>query len=129
MVIPHLGGALTLGGRDSKIHVTDYPVGAVSLTYCTAEVFTWQKFENRTVVVLYGAMGESHEFLVNRTSNEFYLPGAVASKEVNWKTEAHLLYAQWTTGRYRQFVRIGSLYIYMVGKFPGCSGMVEDASR
>lgn len=41
VTIPQLGSVLTLNGRDSKFHVTDYDVGEFSLLYCTAEIFTW----------------------------------------------------------------------------------------
>ena len=39
--IPQLSSALTLNGRDSKIHVTDYDVGGFPLLYSSAEIFTW----------------------------------------------------------------------------------------
>ena len=39
--IPQLSSTLTLNGRDSKIHVTDYDVGAFNLLYSSAEIFTW----------------------------------------------------------------------------------------
>lgn len=41
LAIPQLGGKLTLNGRDSKIHVTDYDVGGTNLLYSSAEIFTW----------------------------------------------------------------------------------------
>ena len=39
--IPQQSSALTLNGRDSKIHVTDYDVGGINLLYSSAEIFTW----------------------------------------------------------------------------------------
>ena len=40
--IPQLSSYLTLNGRDSKIHVTDYELGGpVGLLYSTPEIFTW----------------------------------------------------------------------------------------
>lgn len=39
--IPQLSPTLTLNGRDSKIHVTDYDVGGINILYCSAEIFTW----------------------------------------------------------------------------------------
>jgi beta-galactosidase len=37
--IPHIGsGSLTLHGRDSKIHVTDYKVAGINVLYFTAEI-------------------------------------------------------------------------------------------
>ena len=44
---------MALCGRDSRIHVTDYPIGEYSLLHFTAEVFTWQSYEDRTVAVVY----------------------------------------------------------------------------
>jgi hypothetical protein len=63
-VIQQLGGGLTLSGRDSKWHVTDYNLGDITLLYSTAEIFTWQKFEQKTVLVVYGGAGELHELAV-----------------------------------------------------------------
>lgn len=40
ITVPQLGGELMLHGRDSKVFVTDYDVGGVSMLYSTAEVFT-----------------------------------------------------------------------------------------
>ena len=39
--IPQLSLSLTLNGRDSKIHVTDYEIGRATLLYSSAEIFTW----------------------------------------------------------------------------------------
>jgi len=39
LTIPQLGGTLTLSGRDSKWHVTDYSVGNITLLYSAAEIF------------------------------------------------------------------------------------------
>lgn len=41
LTIPQLSRELTLNGRDSKIHVTDYNVGEYTLLYSSAEIFTW----------------------------------------------------------------------------------------
>lgn len=42
--IPQLSPTLTLNGRDSKVHVTDYDVGGTNMLYSSAEIFTW--YEN-----------------------------------------------------------------------------------
>ena len=62
--IPQLGGHLSLNGRDSKIHVTDYDIGGINLIYSTAEVLTWKKSGSKSVLVLYGGYNEKHEFAV-----------------------------------------------------------------
>ena len=62
VTIPQLNGAsLTLNGRDSKIHVTDFDVGGTNLIYSSGEVFTWQKDGSRTTLLLFGGEGETHE--------------------------------------------------------------------
>ena len=44
MNIPQVSSTLTLNGRDSKIHVTDYDVGGYVLLYSSAEILTWCAF-------------------------------------------------------------------------------------
>ena len=39
--IPRLSETLTINGRDSKIHITDYDIGGINMVYSTAEIFTW----------------------------------------------------------------------------------------
>ncbi|KAK6955635.1 hypothetical protein Daesc_003277 [Daldinia eschscholtzii] len=67
VTIPQLGGALILHGRDSKIMVSDYPVGAFSLIYSSAEIFGWRRYKSRTVLLLYGDISETHEFAIPRS--------------------------------------------------------------
>lgn len=62
LTLPQTGGQFSLNGRDSKFHVVDYDVGGINLIYSTAEVFTWKKSSERTVLVLYGGENELHEF-------------------------------------------------------------------
>lgn len=59
-----LSDHLTLDGRDSKVHVVDCDLGGTNLLYSSAEVFTWQKYSDNTILVLYGGEGETHEFAV-----------------------------------------------------------------
>lgn len=109
---PQLGGSLTLNGRDSKIHVTDYPVGDSTLLYSTAEVFTWQVFDDKTVLVVYGGLNELHELAVVGASNGTLVEGnGVTIKQTNSS-----VVAQWQTTTNRSIVKIGNLYIYILGK-------------
>ena len=62
--LTQLADHLTLDGRDSKVHIVDYDLDGVNLLYSSAEVFTWQKYADRTVLVLYGGETETHEFAV-----------------------------------------------------------------
>ncbi|CAI6090445.1 unnamed protein product [Clonostachys chloroleuca] len=62
--IPQLGDSLIMNRRDSKIHASDYPVGDKKLIYSSAEVFTWKKYDDKTVLVLYGGPNEYHEVAI-----------------------------------------------------------------
>ncbi len=57
--IPQLGGTLTLNGRDSKIHVTDYDVGGINLIYSSADIYTHGKTGDRRVLLVYGLEGRN----------------------------------------------------------------------
>ncbi|KAL4926586.1 glycoside hydrolase family 35 protein [Aspergillus undulatus] len=93
--IPQLGGSLTLSGRDSKFHVTDYDVGGLSLLYSTAEIFSWQRTRDKTVLLLYGGEGEDHEFAVpahvgmplNAQSNGVVVKKVGGAIVVKWQVE------------------------------------------
>lgn len=110
--IPTLGGSLTLNGRDSKVHVTDYDVGGINLLYSTAEVFTWKKFVSKTVLILYGGPGELHEAAITSTS----LLVTIEGSGVIAKTTNGTVTIQWTTTATRRIVQLGTLYIYILGK-------------
>ncbi|KAK3935692.1 glycoside hydrolase [Diplogelasinospora grovesii] len=113
LAIPQLGGTLTLTRRDSKIHVTDYPVGDSRLIYSTAEIFTWQKFSDRTVLVVYGGPGETHEMAIDASSAAVKTAGSgVTIKEVG---DTYLV-AQWQTSTERRVVQIGDLHVYIVDR-------------
>src|SRR5690242_12890697 len=79
ITVPQVNGtSLTLNGRDSKIHVSDYDVGGATLVYSTAEIFTWPKYDDKTVLVVYGGSGEAHELALAVTGLEV-LEGDVKS--------------------------------------------------
>lgn len=113
--VPQLGGSLTLNGRDSKVHVTDYPLGDSKLLYSTAEIFTWQKFENKTVLVVYGGPNELHELAVVGTSTGSLIDGdGVTIQQSNSSVTI-----QWETSATRKIIQVGDLYIYALGTSPG----------
>ncbi|KAF1837258.1 hypothetical protein BDW02DRAFT_519504, partial [Decorospora gaudefroyi] len=65
ITVPQMNGtSLTLNGRDSKVHVSNYDLGGETLVYSTAEIFTWHKYEDRTILVVYGGAGETHELVL-----------------------------------------------------------------
>lgn len=118
LAVPQTGGALTLSGRDSKVHVVDYPVGAAhTLLYSTAEVLTWQAGPAATVLVLYAGPGEAHEFAVKgrlRRLRRLEGDGAYALRTV---ADAALA-VRWEASPRRQVVAVGDLVVYLLGE-PG----------
>lgn len=121
--IPQLGGRLVLNRRDSKIHVSDYPVGDEHLIYSSAEVFTWKKYEDKTVLVLYGGPNEHHEIAVetrsgrNNKAVDFETQGE--DVEINQAQDGYTIIS-WDISSDpddRKVVRVnGNFYIYLLSE-------------
>jgi beta-galactosidase GanA len=60
--------AITLAGRDSKILVANYRLGAQQLQYSTSEIMTSQQIGGRDVALLYGRSGEPGETVLRYPS-------------------------------------------------------------
>jgi len=116
ITVPQLGNtSLTLNGRDSKVHVSNYDLGGQGLTYSTAEIFTWHKYADKTVLVVYGGPGETHELAFSVTGLQV-LEGEVKSlgsrgySVLNFKADGT-----------RKVARIGVsapfIYVYMLGQY------------
>jgi hypothetical protein len=55
--------------------------------YSTAEIFTWKQFEDKTVLVVYGGLGEPHELAVLGSSSAQTVKGSgVNTKTTNGMT-------------------------------------------
>ena len=111
--IPQLGGMLTLNGRDSKIHVTDYPVGDKTLLYSTAEVFTWKEFSAKTVLILYGEPNELHEVAVKGS----FMAATVEGAALSFRNMNDTVIFQFQPSTSRQVAQIGNLEIYLLGMY------------
>jgi beta-galactosidase len=113
ITIPQLGGTLSIHGRDSKIHVTDYPAGDYNILYSSAEIFTWKKHGDRTTLVVYGGPNERHELAVSNTSGATAVEGfGIKFSNRNKNTILH-----WESKPDRRVVRIGSnLYIVILDR-------------
>ena len=123
--IPQLGGTLTLSGRDSKWHVTDYDLGGSTLLYSTAEIFTWKKFEQNTVVVVYGGPGELHELAVVSSSPATTVEGTgVTTKSTNGTTILN-----WQTSSTRRVVQVGNVLVYILDRNSAYNYWVPDFVR
>ncbi|KAG7432303.1 putative beta-galactosidase A [Fusarium oxysporum f. sp. raphani] len=103
--VPRLGGQLTLNGRDSKIHVVDYPVGNANLVYSTAEVMAWRRFKSRTVLILYGGDSKTHEFAVE---HEHECPESSGGNRFRCRSIDSLLTINWDVQPEGQALRFSS---------------------
>lgn len=112
--IPQLGGSLTLNGRDSKIHVTDYDVAGTNLLYSTAEVFTWKQAGGKKILVLYGGPGEHHEFAVSTNGGASVVEGPSAG--VTSKQMSNTVVVGWDTSSTRRIVKVGDLEVLLLGE-------------
>ena len=113
VTIPQLNGAsLTLNGRDSKIHVTDFDVGGTNLIYSTGEVFTWQKDGSRTTLVLFGGEGETHELALPSSVGSCSATGSSIQQETSGSANV----VQWDVSPSEQslYCQSADLMIYLV---------------
>lgn len=61
MTVPQAVPAITLGGRQSKVIVTDYSFGSSLVLYSTAQILFAGKIGHRDVLFLYGDSNQDHE--------------------------------------------------------------------
>ncbi|CRG86364.1 hypothetical protein PISL3812_03370 [Talaromyces islandicus] len=112
VTIPQIRGSLKLNGRDSKIHVTDYDIGGVTLLYSSAEIFTSVKGPaSPRVLVLYGGEGETHEVSFPLG---LYKPVLIEGPELIIKKHEPMWILHWDVTTARRIVRIGDLQIHLV---------------
>ncbi|KAL9089996.1 MAG: hypothetical protein Q9165_005525 [Trypethelium subeluteriae] len=122
ITIPQLQGTLTLNGRDSKIHVTDYDLGGANLLYSSAEIFTWKKDASKTVLVVYGGPDEQHEVAVQNGGNATVIEGdGVTTQTANGSTILN-----WEVSPTRRVVQLGSLYVYILDRYSAYNYWVLD---
>ena len=125
LTIPQLSGSLTLSGRDSKWHVTDYDLGGTTLLYSTAEIFTWKDFGQKTALIVYGGPGELHELAVVTKSSAKVVEGTgVTTKSTNGTTILN-----WQTSSTRRVVQVGSLFVYILDRNSAYNYWVPDFVR
>ncbi|KAJ6109649.1 Glycoside hydrolase family 35 [Penicillium sp. IBT 16267x] len=112
VTIPQLGGSLTLYGRDSKFHVTDYDLGGINLIYSSAEILTWTRGAGSAhVLILYGGAGEKHEFALARHLGN---PTVIEGSGITIRLKGSISVIQWEVKPNRRIVRIGDLEVYLL---------------
>lgn len=114
LTIPQLGGEMSLVGRDSKFHVTDYDIDGINLLYSTAEIFTWRKFDTGHVLVVYGGPGETHELSIVSGGKATVVEGNKDQVRFSMRSESTVV--QYTAGVNRVIVKLSNgLYIHLLG--------------
>jgi len=112
ITIPQLSQALTLNGRDSKVSVTDYELAANTLLYSTSDLFTWQSYSPKTVLILYGRPNETHEAAFLDCNSGKLLEGS----GVQFYNQDGYLIVNWDVTPTRKVVQIGgNLFVYLLG--------------
>ncbi|GFF73252.1 hypothetical protein IFM47457_03346 [Aspergillus lentulus] len=110
--VPTLGGSLVLHGRDSKVHVTDYEIGDMSLIYSSAEIYTWKRSGSKTVLLMYGGEGETHEFAVPLASDKLRI---LEGNETTHRGIDNVTIVQWNVSAARQVISFGDkLEVYLL---------------
>lgn len=113
VTIPQLGGQLTLHGRDSKIHVTDYSVGKFNLLYSSAEIFTWQRSSLDMILIVYGGQGELHELAFSGSLAVQILEGS--GLQVVTRNSSTVM--SWQPTSARVLVKLGGgLFLYLLDR-------------
>ncbi|OLN85748.1 putative beta-galactosidase A 2 [Colletotrichum chlorophyti] len=122
ITIPQSRGRLQLGRRDSKVIVTDYEVGNMTVLYLTAEILTWKRYKNKTVLVVYGGPEETHEMAIKTTATPQTLEGSTV--EHNYANETLLL--NWMTSASRRVVQVEQLFVYIIDRSSAYNYWVPD---
>ncbi|GJC89832.1 putative beta-galactosidase A [Colletotrichum liriopes] len=113
--VPQLSDSLYLTRRDSKIHVSDYPIGDKNLVYSTAEIFTWKKYEDKTVLIVYGGADEHHELAVEGEQADVTDENVIEGSDVSIEQKGGYTVLGWAVSDERKVVRVHeNLYIYLL---------------
>ncbi|KAE8380239.1 glycoside hydrolase superfamily [Aspergillus bertholletiae] len=115
VTIPQLyNTTLSLNGRDSKVHATDYDIGGINMIYSSAEVLTWAHGLGSTrVLVLYGGEDEVHEVAFSHSlSKPVILDGPPSGIMIKQQQGAWII--QWRVTTTPRAIQIGDLEIHLL---------------
>ena len=81
------------------------------MLYSSAEVFTWKKYRDRSVLVLYGDMDETHEAAFMGLKKHELVEGN--GVEISVKENA--IYLNWAVTNRRKILKLnGMFYVYLL---------------
>lgn len=81
--------------------------------YSSAEIFTWQKYEEYSTLVVYGALDEQHEIAFKTSKKPTVVEGSgitMAEKKGAWVLN-------FQNSKTRRVVQVGKLNVYIVGEY------------
>ncbi|KAF9526883.1 glycoside hydrolase family 35 protein [Crepidotus variabilis] len=113
VIIPSIGGSLTLNGKDSKIHLVDYLAGTTALVYSSAEISTWETIDGKDVILLYGGTGELHETAIKTSSTPTVVSGSGTIKTKS--LSGGVLAIQYITSG-QTVVQLGNTVLYLLDR-------------
>ncbi|KAI0343743.1 putative beta-galactosidase [Trametopsis cervina] len=91
VTVPQFGGNATLDARETQIIVSEYPFGSHTLSYSTAEIFTWSTIGGVDYLVLYANAGHSIEAVVTGVQNTPILTSGSSSISARRGTSSTLV--------------------------------------
>ncbi|OKL56020.1 putative beta-galactosidase A [Talaromyces atroroseus] len=116
LTLPQLGGSLTLNGRDSKVHITDYDVAGTNILYSTAEVFTWKNFSSYNVLALYGGQEEHHELAISSSRNAKVSIIEGSHTGISTKSKDGQVIIAWDVPSTRTIVKVDNLLVFLLDR-------------
>ncbi|KAI8625659.1 glycoside hydrolase family 35 protein [Xylariaceae sp. FL1651] len=116
LTIPRSNQSLSLNGRDSKVMVADYDVQGTRLLYSTADIFTHQKYENRTILIIYAGATEYNEFAIQGTSGDFKVLEKGGDYIVTGDNSSSFVAVGWTASSGRTVLQIGEVNVYLLDR-------------
>lgn len=95
-------------------------MGDKNIIYSSAEVFTWKKYDDKTILVLYGGPNEHHEIAIENDGSDYN--ALQGQKDVKVKKADNYTIISWDISddaEDRKVVRVhGDFYIYLLSRRP-----------
>ncbi|KAI0020857.1 glycoside hydrolase family 35 protein [Xylariomycetidae sp. FL0641] len=113
--VPVTNKSLSLNGRDSKMMAVNYDVSGTKLLYSTADIFTHQKFEDRTVLIMYAGPNEYNEFAIQGSRSQVKALQKGGSYTVQ-DGDSDYVTVGWNASPDRTILRIGEVDVYMLDR-------------
>ncbi|KAI3336951.1 glycoside hydrolase family 35 protein [Xylariaceae sp. AK1471] len=116
ITVPSGDQSLSLNGRDSKIMVTDYDVQGTRLLYSTADIFTQNKYDERTILIMYAGATEYNEFAIQGSSDDVKELEKGGNFTVVGGNSSDFVTIGWAASPDRTVLQIGGVNVYLLDR-------------